>query len=149
MFAFDAKSSHRSFATPRSWEYVNKILKSTPEPELLMPLISGSIGEELAAEFLSWRTAAGDLPDLNNILEGKDEIVPDDPNALHVLASMIMQYVTPNTNRETLEHLLNYLMKVSGEFSVMIVKELQHKGVLLEKADNWKEWVKEFSFLLV
>jgi hypothetical protein len=38
---------------------------------------------------------------------------------------------------------------VSGEFSVMIVKELQHKGVLLEKADNWKEWVKEFSFLLV
>ncbi len=148
LFAFDAKSSHRSFATPRSWEYVDKILKSTPEPELLMPLISGSIGEELAAEFLSWRTSADELPDLKALLEGEEVIVPEDPNALHVLSSMIMQSVTPETPRETLEHLLNYLMKVPGEFSVMIVKELQHKGVLLEKAPNWKLWVKQFSFLL-
>jgi len=113
-----------------------------------MPLISGSIGEELAAEFLSWRTSADDLPDLKALLEGEEVIVPEDPNALHVLASMIMQSVTPETSRETLEHLLNYLMKVPGEFSVMIVKELQHKGVLLEKAPNWKLWVKQFSFLL-
>ena len=148
LFVFDAKSSHRSFATPRSWEYVDKILKSTPEPELLMPLISGSIGEELAAEFLSWRTAMDKLPELNDILEGKDTTIPDDPNALYVLASMIMQRITPNTDRKTLIHLIDYLMKLPGEFSVMIVKELQHKRVLFEKADNWKEWIRKFSYLL-
>ncbi|BDY13267.1 AAA family ATPase [Hydrogenimonas cancrithermarum] len=148
LFMFDAKSAHRSFATPRSWEYVDRILKSTPEAELLMPLIAGSIGEELAAEFLSWRATASDLPDLDAVLQGCEAGVPEDPNTLHVLASMMMQRIDRETPRETLEHLLAYLVKLPGEFSVMIVKELQHKGVLLEKASNWKIWIKNFSYLL-
>ncbi len=148
LFMFDAKSVHRSFATPRSWEYVDRILKSTPEPELLMPLISGSIGEELAAEFLSWRSAAEDLPDLDAILEGKTQPVPKDPNALHVLSSMIVTRVSSQTSTDVLENLLAYLIELDPEFSVMIVRELQQKGVLLEKAKEWKRWIKAFGYLL-
>ncbi|WP_353661395.1 MoxR family ATPase [Hydrogenimonas sp. SS33] len=148
LFMFDAKSAHRSFATPRSWEYVDRILKSTPERELLMPLIAGSIGEELAAEFLSWRAAADELPDVEAVLEGRERAVPEDPNALHVLASMLLQRIDADTPTETLEHLLAYLMELPPEFSVMIVKELQHKGVLLEKAPGFKAWIGKFAYLL-
>jgi MoxR-like ATPase len=148
LFLFDAKSSHRSFATPRSWEYVDKILKSSPEPELLMPLVAGSIGEDLAAAFLSWRAAAEALPDLDAVLLGESSEVPEDPNALHVLASMIIQRIEPQTSRETLDALLEYLLLLPGEFSVMIVKELQHKGVLLEKSPHFKAWIKKFAYLL-
>ncbi len=148
LFMFDAKSAHRSFATPRSWEYVDRILKSTPEPELLMPLISGSIGEELAAEFLSWRAAAKQLPDLDAILRGEAQPVPQEPNALHVLASMVIQRIDGSTPKERLEALLAYLLTIPPEFSVMIVRELQRKGVLLEKAEGWKRWIKAFGYLL-
>ncbi|WP_201351933.1 ATP-binding protein [Hydrogenimonas urashimensis] len=148
LFMFDATSSHRSFATPRSWEYVDKILKSTPEAELLMPLIAGSIGEELAAEFLSWRAAAKDLPDVEALLEGETCGIPEDPNALHVLASMILQRIDADTPKERLEYLLAYLMELPPEFSVMIVKELQHKGVLLEKSPRFKTWIQKFAYLL-
>ncbi|WP_300367970.1 MoxR family ATPase [Hydrogenimonas sp.] len=148
LFMFDARSAHRSFATPRSWEYVDKILKSTPEAELLMPLLAGAIGEELAAEFLSWRAAASDLPDLDAIWRGEDAVVPEEPNALYVLASMIVQRIGRDTSKEVLEHLLTYLMKLPPEFSVMVVKELQHKGVLLEKCENFKVWIRTFAHLL-
>ena len=149
LFMFDAKSAHRSFATPRSWEYVDKVLKSTPEPELLMPLIAGSIGEDLAAEFLSWRAAASDLPDIDAVLRGEEASVPEDPNALHVLASMILQRIDPKTPRETLENLLKYLMALPPEFSVMIVKELQYKGVLMERCEGFKKWIAKFAHLLI
>ena len=148
LFMFDARSAHRSFATPRSWEYVDKILKSTPKAELLMPLLAGAIGEELAAEFLSWRAAASDLPDLDAIWRGEDAVVPEEPNALYVLASMIVQRIGRDTSKEVLEHLLTYLMKLPPEFSVMVVKELQHKGVLLEKCENFKVWIRTFAHLL-
>ncbi|MCF6200824.1 MAG: MoxR family ATPase, partial [Hydrogenimonas sp.] len=121
LFKFDAKSSHRSFATPRSWEYVDKILKSAPKPEHLMPLIAGSIGEDLAAEFLSWREAASKLPDLDDILQGKGSVVPEDTNALHVLSAMILKRVGPDISKEMLDNLLKYLLEIPGEFSVMIV----------------------------
>ncbi len=148
LFSFDAKSSHRSFATPRSWEYVDKILKSKPKSEQLMPLVAGSIGEDLAAEFLSWRAAAGELPDLDAILRGEESMVPKDTNALHVLSSMILQRVEPDIPKEALENLLRYLLKLPGEFSVMVVGELQRRGVLLERAAGWREWIKEFGYLL-
>ncbi len=148
LFLFDAKSAHRSFATPRSWEYVDKILKSTPEPELLMPLLAGSIGEELAAEFLSWRAAAEDLPDVEAILAGKETQVPEDPNTLHVLVSTILRRVDEKSPKEALEHLLSYLMQLPPEFSVMAVKELQHKGVLLERCEGFKPWVAKFAHLI-
>ena len=148
LFLFDAKSSHRSFATPRSWEYVDKVIKSTPEAELLMPLIAGAIGEELAAEFLSWREAASELPDLDAILRGEDAPVPENPNALHVLASMIVRRIDRESPKEVLESLLAYLMKLPPEFSVMVVKELQHEGVLLEKCENFKVWIRKFAHLL-
>ncbi|BBG66677.1 MoxR-like ATPases [Hydrogenimonas sp.] len=148
LFAFDAKSAHRSFATPRSWEYVDKIVKSTPEPELLMPLISGSIGEELAAEFLSWRSAAGELPDMEAVFSGEEEMVPEDPNALYVLSSMIVQRADPKISKERLDNLMGYMMKMPGEFSVMTMKELQRRGVVVERSSVWKLWIREFGYLL-
>jgi hypothetical protein len=84
LFTFGNDNDHRSFATPRTWEYVDEIIKSDPEPDLILPLVSGAIGEELAASYLGFRTVAGDLPDLDAIFEGAAETVPDDPSALHI-----------------------------------------------------------------
>jgi len=113
-----------------------------------MPLVSGSIGEELAAEFLSWREAAGELPDMDDILAGKETTVPESANALYVVSSMIVQRVGPESSVELLDNVLNYLMRMPGEFSVMTLKELQRRRVLVEKSSVWKSWIREFGYLL-
>jgi len=58
LFTF-GKDDSRAFATPRTWAYVNEVLASEPEPDLLLPLVAGAIGEDLAAAFLGFRVVAG------------------------------------------------------------------------------------------
>jgi len=82
------------------------------------------------------------------ILAGKETRVPEDPNTLHVLVSMILRRVDEKSPKEALEHLLSYLMQLPPEFSVMAVKELQHKGVLLERCEGFKPWVAKFAHLI-
>ena len=47
LFSFDTQNDSRSFATPRTWEYVNEVIASEPENDLLMPLVSGAIALSL------------------------------------------------------------------------------------------------------
>ena len=148
LFLFDPTAERHSFATPRSWEYVDTILKSSPDPDLLMPLIAGAVGEELAAEFLSWRTAVGALPNIEAVLRGEEADVPESPNALYVLASLLVKRVDRSTPSEALEHLLEYLLRLPPEFSVSVVKGLQHKGVSLERCEGFKRWIRAFAHLL-
>ncbi|MBL0722087.1 MAG: MoxR family ATPase, partial [Sulfurovum sp.] len=71
LFRFDATSSQKSFATPRSWEFVNTILKSELEDRLLLESISGAVGKEAGVAFINFRKVMQDLPPLKDILNGK------------------------------------------------------------------------------
>ncbi|MGB3962510.1 MAG: MoxR family ATPase, partial [Sulfurimonas sp.] len=67
LFTFDAKSETKSFATPRSWEYVDSIFKSEIPANLLLNAISGAVGKEVAVGFLSFAKVMERLPDINAI----------------------------------------------------------------------------------
>jgi len=72
LYDFDAKSSSRSFATPRSWSFVSELLEDEDTPEAtLTDLIAGTVGEGLAIKFMAHRKIAGKLPDTTDILTGK------------------------------------------------------------------------------
>ena len=72
LFEFDAASASRGFATPRSWDFVSKIIKGNPNlPEqVLLGLISGAIGDGVALEFHGFCRNADDLPSSKDILTG-------------------------------------------------------------------------------
>ena len=72
LFTFDASLDVKSFATPRSWEYVGNILKSSLSSELLLETLSGTVGKDVAVSFLSFIRVMDRLPDVENILNAKD-----------------------------------------------------------------------------
>lgn len=148
LFAFDTNNDSRSFATPRTWEYVNEIITSTPEETLLLPMISGAIGEELAASFLGFKTVAGDLPEIDTILDGTCETVPTDAAALHILSTALTMRVGDTTGAKKLNNLLSYTLKLPGEFAVMIVQDLREREIELDHLDSWPLWMKNFNNLL-
>ncbi len=61
-----------SFATPRSWEFVSKIISQPilPPKPVLRALICGAIGNIVGIEFLSHREYMEDMPNVNSILNG-------------------------------------------------------------------------------
>lgn len=72
LYDFDAKSSSRAFATPRSWHFVSQLLDDeTLDDDTAMNLIAGTVGEGLAVKFMAHRKIAGRMPAPIDILNGK------------------------------------------------------------------------------
>jgi hypothetical protein len=149
LFAFGTGGDDsRSFATPRTWEYVNEIIASEPEPDLIMPLVAGAIGEELAAAFLGFKVVAGELPDLDGIMDGSVTAVPEEPTALHMLSTALAMRVNENTLSKKLNNLIAYTLKMPGEFAVMIIQDLRERAIELDHLDSWTLWMRKFNTLM-
>ena len=72
LYDFDPKSASKAFATPRSWSFVSDLLTDDDtDTETLTNLISGAVGDGLAAKFMAHRKIAGKLPKAGDILDGK------------------------------------------------------------------------------
>ena len=73
LYDFDAKSSIRAFATPRSWCFVSDLLndEEDTDTDTLFNLVAGSVGEGLAVKFMAHRKIAGKMPEPSDILSGK------------------------------------------------------------------------------
>lgn len=148
LFTFDAKSDIKSFATPRSWEYVNKILKSTITKELLLDTISGAVGRDVAVSFLSFAKVMNKLPDIENILKTGSGEYSDEVDVLYAISTGLVSGYLKSQSEERLENLLRYTLELKSEFAVMIVQDLQRGGVRMEHSEVFKEWVKKFAYLL-
>lgn len=148
LFTFNTQSDTKAFATPRTWAYVNEILLSNPEDDLLMSLVSGAIGEELAASFLGFKAVIKDLPDMNEIFEGTITQTPTDASALHILCTALTLRVNEETRTKELDNLLSYTLNLPGEFAVMIIQDLRQRNIELDYLKNWPLWMKKFNTLL-
>jgi hypothetical protein len=72
LYDFDAKSSSRAFATPRSWSFVSELLDDDDtDVNTMTDLIAGAIGEGLAVKFMAHRKIASKMPKPEDILSGK------------------------------------------------------------------------------
>jgi hypothetical protein len=72
LYDFDAKSSSRAFATPRSWCFVSDLLQDEDmDADTQFNLVSGAVGEGLAVKFVAHRKIAGRMPEPSDILSGK------------------------------------------------------------------------------
>jgi hypothetical protein len=72
LYDFDAKSSSRAFATPRTWTFVSELLEDDDnDNDTMMNLVAGTVGEGLAVKFMAHRKIAGRMPNPADILSGK------------------------------------------------------------------------------
>lgn len=72
MYDFDAKSSSRAFATPRTWVFVSDLLNDDDtDADTLFTLVAGAVGDGLATKFMTHRKFAGKLPEPLKILSGE------------------------------------------------------------------------------
>ncbi|OHD94985.1 MAG: ATPase [Sulfurimonas sp. GWF2_37_8] len=148
LFTFGNGNDSRSFATPRTWQYVNEVLACKPDADLLLPMLAGAIGEDVAASFLGFLSVAGDLPDLDAILDGTCKDVPSEAPALHILSAALSMRVNETTSSKKLNALIEYTLALPGEFSVMIVQDLRERKIELDHLQNWTLWMKKFNTLL-
>ena len=145
---FEFESDKKSFATPRSWEFANRILSSGLQGSVLLETLGGAIGEERATDFLGFVKVASNLPDVEAVFAGECEEYPNDDATLYALSSLLVSGFLANPTNQRLENLLGYLMNIKPEFSVMSVQELQRHGIDMLESKQFEKWIEKFSYLL-
>ena len=149
LFDFDPSKNQKSFPTPRSWEYVHRVLASNIESALLMEIISGAVGSESATAFMSFRKLMSRLPDIEKLLNGEELEVEHDSQVLFALIAGIISKIKQNSSKEKVDNALKFSLTLPKEFSVMLVKDMQQNKINVEASSVWEDWVEEFAYLLV
>ncbi|MDA3946017.1 MAG: MoxR family ATPase [Helicobacteraceae bacterium] len=148
LFSFDPTKNEKSFATPRSWEFVSSLLRSSMDEKLLLETIGGAIGKERAVRFLSFAKVMHKLPDIEAILQSGTGAYPEEVDVLHALSTGLVMAILKNPSEERMDNLLTYALGLQSEFSVMVVQDLQRGGHTMEEQKAFGKWVGKFAYLL-
>jgi hypothetical protein len=147
LFNFDATKNEKAFATPRSWEYVDSILKANISANTLLETIQGAIGTDIAIEFINFKKVITKLPNIDDILNAKKVELTDDSEVLFALISALVSRVKKST-KEQVDNAIRFSLKLPSEFSVMFIKDMQQANITIEECAAWEDWVEKFAYLL-
>ncbi len=147
LFTFEPTSNQKAFATPRSWEFVSNILDTNLDDKIMIETIAGAIGNEVANSFFAFRKVMSKLPNLDDILDGKEAEFEHNAQILIALTTGL-SIKALNATKEQLTNILKFSYKLPKEFAIMLIKDMQQSGIELESLEEFENWVEEFSFLL-
>ncbi len=147
LFNFDPNRGEKSFATPRSWEYVNRILKSNIPKESELEVLIGAVGKEVAISFIGFKKVMHRIPNIEDILKGKEVEIQEDTQLLFALISALVAKLK-EASKEAIENAIEFSFRLPSEFSVMLIKDMQQNGIEIESSKAFEEWVEKFSYLL-
>lgn len=154
LFDFDPSSDDLAYPTPRSWAMVDKFLKAFNTIDDAMPLICGSIGVGAATSFKGYTKVYANLPNVEDIFNGKPVKVSKAPDVNFALCSSIVNFIPKATNVQ-LENMLKFTMTddFSPEYATLIVKDIgsAFPEILKKftKLKTWIEWSKKFRGLVM
>lgn len=116
---FDPDSSEETFACPRTWEFLSKLVFSTPTEELFLPDIAGTIGAGAAVEFHTYAQEYAKLPRYVDIVANpKTEKIPPQQSTRYAVVSLILSKVT----KDDFKDVVPYVDRLSPEFQVIFFR---------------------------
>ena len=97
LYLEDKSIDEVAFPTPRSWMFVSNILNTLGELDDIgkcHSIISSCIGIGTTVEFIAWSKIYRDLPNTEDIFNGKVVNYPGSPDALYALIGSMTTYAT-------------------------------------------------------
>lgn len=137
-----------AYPTPRSWEFVSTILKTT---EMSVgeahDYISSAVGNDTSIAFESWCNIFKSLPDTREIFKGVCKAKPNKHDALYALISSMTTYVAEHKDVISVNELDNafaYAESFPPDYLMMFYDNLTYiEGINLKmmKCPSVKAWI--------
>lgn len=128
LMGFDSSSDDLAFATPRSWEMVSNLLKCVSDDiDDMFSLISGIVGSGVAVEFRTWAKVYKDLPNIEDVFDGKTMKMPIETDAMYALTASMTIYA--RDHKEEMSRIANsirYAEKMPPDFSTVLMKDYMY-----------------------
>ena len=127
----------QAFATPRSWEFLSKVVQQKPGSDVEYELYTGIVGEGAAAEFMGYLKYYRDLPNLDALLMNPGAAkVPEEPATLYALATGLATKAT----QDNIERVVKYALRLPAEFQVLLMKDAIARDNDLTQTKSFNAW---------
>ena len=139
LFQFEPSTNPRAFPTPGSWSFVSEILSKTPDP-LLLPVISGCVGEGPAVEFLAFARMYRELPEIDGVLAHPDSApVPKDPAVLYALVGALVEVCRRQT--APVANFVRFATRLPSEFALLALRDALALSPALVSIPAVQAWI--------
>ena len=145
------ESSDLAYPTPRSWTFVNSILKVLGELPLesssAHQLISACVGKDVSIEFRTWCEVYNYLPTVADICSGRCREYPKTQDALYALSASLADAVCTASSSVSLTELDNicaYASHFPSDFALAFFKDINQSEEMklkLMKCRSLQSWL--------
>jgi hypothetical protein len=142
----DFDPDKRAFPTPRSWEFVSRIIDGKQSIEIERALISGSVGEGAAAELAGFLKIYRNLPNPDVVLMNPSKAdVPTDPATLYALCGALSARASQNN----FDRLIEYCERIKPEFQVLCIRDAFTRDNTLAHTQAFSNWAAKNSSVIL
>jgi hypothetical protein len=139
LFKFDPDNVDVTFASPRTWEFTSRLIKTKDK---LVPLdkilLSGVISEGVAREFYGYTQLEQDLPKIADIVaDPLNTEVPRDPSCLWMITGILGHYADENN----IKKLMQYINRIAREFQFVTMREVLARSPTLQQHPALDSWL--------
>ena len=142
LYSFNPNHDDYTYASPRTWEFCNRLIKDQPIDADTIPLMASVINEGQARQFKGFTDIYEDLPTKAQILSDPKGInISNEPSMLFAVSGFIKTFV----NKDNFDKCMDYIERLPPEFQVIAAKPLFQENPELITTDRGINWQKTFS----
>lgn len=142
-YAFDKDS--QTYPSPRTWEFVSRVLEQGLPPRLERQAIAGLVGHAAAVEFCAFLGVWRELPDSDETLRDPTGApIPVHPSVMFAHLSALARAVTV----ATADNLFAYASRLSDSFSVVLVRDAIARCPAIQNGTGFIHWARDHTEVL-
>ncbi|MBE5954864.1 MAG: AAA family ATPase [Lachnospiraceae bacterium] len=124
------------FPSPRTWMFVSNMIRIMEKRKSVHDLysqISACVGTDTAGAFLAWCKHHGQIPDVEDIFQGKRTMYPVTPDGLYALVTAMLRYIEDREASvshkkmkiEELENMAVYVSRFPTDYQACLYHSLE------------------------
>lgn len=138
--------AQKAFPTPRSWEFVSRILNAGEVEDCLLEIIAGTVGEAAATEFMGFIRVFREMPDFATICSRPEgTTVPGNAAARYAVSMMIALSAEP----KHMPAVMKYVGRMEKEFQILTTNEMVKRNPRLAETSAYIAWAAANKDLLI
>lgn len=139
---FRPDHNEKTFCAPRTWEFMNKLIKGQPVTEEEAPLYAGAITSGVAVDFITFTKVFDSLPKLKEIVK--------DPEGTALPADSATRYATithliEHLDEDNFSPVATYVNRLPAEFRVLFFRAMMIQKPQLRGHTAFRQALVELS----
>ncbi len=156
LFDFDPAHNPMAFPSPRSWEFAHRSLqKFGNQGELLQGALQACVGPAAGIELTAFVNSLDKMPDLDDILAGREVPVPDEIDLQYAVAAALVGRAIRAAETPESATVIGHILDYAGSFpqremGVMLVSDLHRAiGEMLFTVPQFGAWANAIADVML